>query len=1323
MSRQSNQYSAGYGHNRVTSGDNYATYNNHPNGRVVNSPSNNSERPHSRASSQSTYAIPSQGPPPLDGDDPDNPTAYFEKNRIKSLQSERIGIQKKTFTKWCNSYLCRARLEIDDLFIDLGDGILLLKFLEIISGKKLQKPNRGHMRVQKIENLNNCFHFLKANGIQLTNIGAEDILDGNETLILGLIWVIILRFSISEIAIIDDLTGEKRQAKDALLQWCKVKVAPYSNVKMENFTSSWKNGLAFNALIHAHRPELINYSSLNGNDAIGTLNNAFEVAEKKLEIARLLDAEDISRHADEKSIVTYVSMYYHYFAKQKTEDTAARRVAKIVGNLMEQDRLEEDYEALSSDILTWIRNTITWLENDHLPPSLNGIQNELAKFNVYRVQERPPKYKEVGELEAKYFEIQTKRKALARKAYVPPGGRMIKDVQDAWAKLDTAENEKQMMLINELRRQERLEQCAMKFFKKAQIREQWIRTKFVAIESCESNKNVAKINESVKKIEALSAEIRPQVTKFTNLSKMATELENEHYHDYKNISKRDREITNEWRRLLYNLSLCEQELNGFNNLTNLLRDLDELENELLVIQKGLKGAKIGDHLLGVDYFLEQHNLLQSEIRAKQVLLHKYEKAGEIVSREKKDPSNVMSHKLVNVKSHYEKVQKLSQERSDELIKARRYFLFIQNFEEELGWIEEKNSICEGMLSKRDITTFQQTSKQFKFLDTEMQTHSKRVNELLEEGQKLLNIAPSKDDMRHKMDILQAKFDQLRRLTALLAKWIEDAERARRYFQDANEAESWINEKMPLAKSSDYGRDIANSESLLSRHKSLVEEIDSYKTDIQRLDEAAEKLANTQFTLSNDTPVVVTEDLEVPKIKVNFSYKGEGGNGPFSVQKDEIVALMEKSNDEWWRVLRQTGEEGYIPANHCKILPGEKVTITQQVQEASLATNSQDKVAITTRQEKINSNYRKLCRLAEKRRNLLIDATKMFKFYNECEAFKEWAKDTRVVLEEPIPQAHIEIYRIKFDRLTSDIKAKGGTQLKNINDMADALISDMHSQSDDIRDYKDQINLIWNDLQKLVKQKGIELEILEKVKNFTDDCTELQNWMSGKYALLQEQVDDNDLEGLRNMQRRYQNLERDLAPLKKKMADLKQIAEIIKKNHPEYADMVDKMIKDLSAHHERLLRHAEEKINSAKQGQEQQIFDRNANKLAIWLEKTSFSLQEPITANMSAEDLLKRHGELWNEIEAKQFEFSYLNDVGNRISNDNKHLEAIRARCHKLDTAYIGVKQNWERRKYDIEKLMDLRLFNLEAERIDACTKGHEAFLNLKDLGDSVEGID
>ena len=180
----------------------------------------------------------------------------FEKSRIKTLQQERINVQKKTFTKWCNSFLSKYGMEINDLFVDLKDGKRLIKLLEAISGDKLNKPNQGKMKVHMIENVNMALNYIQSK-IKLESIGAEDIVAGNPTLILGLIWTIILRFQIQEIEIEieDEITEskEKRSAKEALLLWCQRKTMNYSNVKVTDFSTSWRNGLAFNALLHSQR--------------------------------------------------------------------------------------------------------------------------------------------------------------------------------------------------------------------------------------------------------------------------------------------------------------------------------------------------------------------------------------------------------------------------------------------------------------------------------------------------------------------------------------------------------------------------------------------------------------------------------------------------------------------------------------------------------------------------------------------------------------------------------------------------------------------------------------------------------------------------------------------------------------------------------------------------------------------------------------------------------------------------------------------------------------------------------------------------------------
>lgn len=78
--------------------------------------------------------------------------------------------------------------------------------LEVISGETLPKPDRGKMRFHKIANVNKALDFIASKGVKLVSIGAEEIVDGNTKMTLGLIWTIILRFAIQDISVEGILT-------------------------------------------------------------------------------------------------------------------------------------------------------------------------------------------------------------------------------------------------------------------------------------------------------------------------------------------------------------------------------------------------------------------------------------------------------------------------------------------------------------------------------------------------------------------------------------------------------------------------------------------------------------------------------------------------------------------------------------------------------------------------------------------------------------------------------------------------------------------------------------------------------------------------------------------------------------------------------------------------------------------------------------------------------------------------------------------------------------------------------------------------------------
>uniref|UniRef100_A0A6Q2XKY3 Dystrophin n=1 Tax=Esox lucius TaxID=8010 RepID=A0A6Q2XKY3_ESOLU len=257
---------------------------------------------------------------------------------IKCRSDEREDVQKKTFSKWINSQFSKAgKPPIQDLFTDLCDGRRLLELLEGLAGHGLVKE-KGFSRVHSLNNVNRALQILQKNNVELVNIGGADIVDGNHKLILGLIWSIILHWQVKNV-MKDVMAGlQQTNSEKILLSWVRQSTKDYSHVDVVNFSSSWADGLAFNALLHSHRPELFDWSVVEKmSSAIERLEHAFSKAEHALGIDRLLDPEDVAvLHPDKKSVIMYITSLFQVLPQGVTME-AIQEVETLPRTIIKQE--------------------------------------------------------------------------------------------------------------------------------------------------------------------------------------------------------------------------------------------------------------------------------------------------------------------------------------------------------------------------------------------------------------------------------------------------------------------------------------------------------------------------------------------------------------------------------------------------------------------------------------------------------------------------------------------------------------------------------------------------------------------------------------------------------------------------------------------------------------------------------------------------------------------------------------------------------------------------------------------------------------------------
>ncbi|KAM3610970.1 uncharacterized protein V6R79_011410 [Siganus canaliculatus] len=100
--------------------------------------------------------------------------------------------------------------------------------------------------------------------------------------------------------------------KQMLLDWCRAKTRSYEHVDIQNFSSSWSDGMAFCALVHNFFPEAFDYSSLSPSNRRQNFEVAFNAAEKLVDCPQLLDVDDMvkMREPDWKCVYTYLQEFY-----------------------------------------------------------------------------------------------------------------------------------------------------------------------------------------------------------------------------------------------------------------------------------------------------------------------------------------------------------------------------------------------------------------------------------------------------------------------------------------------------------------------------------------------------------------------------------------------------------------------------------------------------------------------------------------------------------------------------------------------------------------------------------------------------------------------------------------------------------------------------------------------------------------------------------------------------------------------------------------------------------------------------------------------------
>ncbi|NP_001157014.1 plectin isoform 1c2alpha3alpha [Mus musculus] len=860
------------------------------------------------------------------------------------IADERDRVQKKTFTKWVNKHLIKhwraeAQRHISDLYEDLRDGHNLISLLEVLSGDSLPRERdvirsvrlpreKGRMRFHKLQNVQIALDYLRHRQVKLVNIRNDDIADGNPKLTLGLIWTIILHFQISDIQVSGQ--SEDMTAKEKLLLWSQRMVEGYQGLRCDNFTTSWRDGRLFNAIIHRHKPMLIDMNKVYRQTNLENLDQAFSVAERDLGVTRLLDPEDVDvPQPDEKSIITYVSSLYDAMPRVPGAQDGVRA--------NELQLRWQEYRELVLLLLQWIRHHTAAFEERKFPSSFEEIEILWCQFLKFKETELPAKEADKNRSKVIYQSLEGAVQAGQLK--IPPGYHPL-DVEKEWGKLHVAILEREKQLRSEFERLECLQRIVSKLQMEAGLCEEQLNQADALLQSdirlLASGKVAQRAGEVERDLDKADGMIRLLFNDVQTLKDGRHPQGEQMYRRVYRLHERLVAIRTEYNLRLkagVGAPVTQVTLQSTQRRPELedstLRYLQDLLAWVEENQRRIDSAEWGVDLPSVEAQLGSHRGMHQSIEEFRA---KIERARNDESQLSPATRGAYRDCLGRLDLQYAKLLNSSKARLRSLESLHG---FVAAATKELMWLNEKEEEEVGFDWSDRNTNMAAKKESYSALMRELEMKEKKIKEIQNTGDRLLREDhPARPTVESFQAALQTQWSWMLQLCCCIEAHLKENTAYFQFFSDVREAEEQLQklqETLRRKYSCDRTITVTRLEDLLQDAQDEKEQLNEYKGHLSGLAKRAKAIVqlkprNPAHPVRGHVPLIAVCDYKQVEV---------------TVHKGDQCQLVGPAQPSHWKVLSGSSSEAAVPSV-CFLVPPPN----QEAQEAVARLEAQHQALVT-----------------------------------------------------------------------------------------------------------------------------------------------------------------------------------------------------------------------------------------------------------------------------------------------------------------------------------------------------------------------------------------
>uniref|UniRef100_A0AAR2JQ37 Spectrin alpha chain, non-erythrocytic 1 n=1 Tax=Pygocentrus nattereri TaxID=42514 RepID=A0AAR2JQ37_PYGNA len=659
-------------------------------------------------------------------------------------------------------------------------------------------------------------------------------------------------------------------------------------------------------------------------------------------------------------------------------------------------------------------------------------------------------------------------------------------------------------------------------------------------------------------------------------------------------------LDEQWQFLVNKSAEKSQKLKEANKQQNFNTGIKDFDFWLSEVEALLASEDYGKDLASVNNLLKKHQLLEADISAHEDRLKDLNgQADSLMASNAFDTSQVKD-KRDAVNGRFGKIKSMAAGRRAKLNESHRLHQFFRDLDDEESWIKEKKLLVSSEDYGRDLTGVQNLRKKHKRLEAELGAHEPAIQSVLDTGKKLSDDNTiGQEEIQQRLAQFVEHWKELKDLAAARGQRLEESLEYQQFVANVEEEEAWINEKLNLVGSEDYGDTLAAVQGLLKKHEAFETDFTVHRDRVNDVcangDELIKKENHHVDNITAKMKALRGKVAELERAAAQRKAKLDENSAflQFNWKADVVESWIgEKENslktDDYGRDLSSvqtllTKQETFDAG--LQAFQQEGITNITALKDQLLAAKHVQSKAIEARHATLMKRWNQLLSNSAARKKKLLEAQEHFRkvedlfltFAKKASAFNSWFENAEEDLTDPVrcnSLEEIRALREAHDAFRSSLSS------------AEADFNQLAELDRQIKSYQvvsnpytwftmEALEETWRNLQKIIKERELELqkeqrrqEENDKLRQeFAQHANAFHQWLQETsiayrrvIRVYQYEVDD-DLSGRSCMVEESGTLESQLEATKRKHQEIRAMRSQLKKIEDLGAAMEEALILD------------------------------------------------------------------------------------------------------------------------------------------------------------------